>query len=405
MQTIQKPTQVIKQYTSYLFAGWTIIVLITLAYNMRTFRQDILREAVLQAKNYYELNMYYRVVLSEFGGMYVPIEKTKPNPFLAVPARDIVTITGQRLTLVNPAYLTRMVFDTIKSKSKLQIINKITSLKSLNPANMPDPWERQALLSFEQGKQETTEITVLNGRPYLRMIKPFLTEDSCLKCHGSQGYKTGDVRGGISIAIPLEFYYETEKKMRQATIATHGLLWLIVSFGLLVFARLTIRNSKAYEETKILALYDPLTKLANRRLLDIEFEKSFAKAKRYKNELSVIMADIDHFKEFNDSRGHESGDAVLIQIANILVKGIRETDLAVRYGGEEFFILLPQTNIGETRDIAERIRKEIELQTELTISMGIGAFHAEMANRDELVKQADEALYRAKRNGRNQVCA
>ena len=403
MQTVQAPTNVIRKYSRYLFLAWTFLVLISLGYNIRSLRQDILKEAVLQAKNYYELNMYYRVVLAGFGGIYVPIDKTPPNPYLSVPNRDITTKDGKRLTLVNPAYMTRIVFDTIKVKSNLRIINKITSLKSLNPANMPDAWEKNALLSFEKGQEEASEITSIEGRPYLRLIKPFVTEEGCLTCHGHQGYNPGDIRGGISIAIPLQSYYEAEKQTRKISAATHAILWLVVSLGLLLFTRMTLKNTKTYEETRDLALHDPLSGLANRRLLDIEFEKSFAKAKRYGNELSAIMADIDYFKEYNDTYGHEAGDRMLAKIAGIFLGGIRETDLAVRYGGEEFFILLPQTGLAEAVELAERIRKAVEAEAEITVSMGLSVFRKEMKNREEIIREADEALYRAKKNGKNRV--
>ncbi len=363
----------------------------------------MLQEAALEAKTYYELNMYYRVVLAQFGGIYVPIAKVPPNPYLPVLNRDITTNDGVQLTLVNPAYMTRMVFDAIKSKSKLPVINKITSLKSLNPANAPDAWEKSALLSFEKGQEEASEVTAIDGRPYLRLIKPFVTEEGCLRCHGHQGYKPGDIRGGISIAVPLQPYYEAEKQTQKATIATHGLLWLVVSFSLVLVTRRTLQNTRAYEETKVLALHDPLTNLANRRLLEIELEKGFAEAKRYGNQLSAIMADIDYFKEYNDAHGHEAGDIILAKVAVIFLRSIRETDLAVRYGGEEFFILLPQTSVAEAVEIAERIRKSVEEEAGLTVSLGISAYRKEMKDREEIIKEADEALYRAKQNGRNRV--
>jgi diguanylate cyclase (GGDEF)-like protein len=308
-----------------------------------------------------------------------------------------------RLTLVNPAYMTRMVFDIIKMKSKLPVINKITSLKSLNPANAPDEWEKIALLSFEKGGSEAFEVTSIEGNPYLRLIKPFVTEEGCLRCHGHQGYKPGDIRGGISIAVPLQPYYAAEKQTLRATIATHGLLWLLVSIGLAVVTRFTMQHTRAYEETRVLALHDPLTGLANRRLLSIEMEKSFAKAKRYGNQLTAIMADIDYFKEYNDTYGHEAGDMVLSKVAAVLLTGIRETDLAVRYGGEEFFVLLPQTSVTEAQEIAERLRTSVEKEAGLTVSLGISSFRKEMKNREEIIKEADEALYQAKQKGRNRV--
>jgi diguanylate cyclase (GGDEF)-like protein len=399
----KQPSNIIKRHGRYLFLAWTVIVLISLGYNIKFLHQIILDEAALEAKAYYELNMYYRVVLAQFGGIYVPIDKTPPNPYLPVLNRDIATNDGMKLTLVNPAYMTRMVFDSIKSKSKMPVINKITSLKSLNPANAPDDWEKNALLSFEKGQEEASEVTFIEGRPYLRLIKPFITESGCLRCHGHQGYKTGDIRGGISIAVPLQPYFDAEKKTQRATVATHGLLWFLVSLGLVVFTRMTVKNTRTYEETRILALYDPLTNLANRRLLDMELEKSFAKVKRYGNQLSAIMADIDYFKEYNDTHGHEAGDAILAKVAALFLRNIRETDLAVRYGGEEFFILLPQTSVAEAREIAERMRRSVEEEAGLTVSLGVATYHEDMKDREEVVKEADDALYRAKQNGRNRV--
>src|SRR3990172_2574665 len=402
-QMTKKPSNIIKRHGRYLFLAWTVIVLISFGYIIHARHRNMLQEAALGAKTYYELNMYYRVVLAQFGGIYVPIAKVPPNPYLPVLNRDITTNNGVQLTLVNPAYMTRIVFDTIKSKSKLPVINKITSLKSLTPANRPDDWEKSALISFEKGQEEASEVTTIDGKPYLRLIKPFVTEEGCLRCHGHQGYKPGDIRGGISIAVPLQPYYDAEKQTWKATAATHGILWLFVSLSLLLFTRMTLKNTKTYEETKILALYDPLTKLANRRLLDIEFEKSFAKAKRYGNQLSAIMADIDYFKEYNDTHGHEAGDVILAKVANLFLRGIRETDLAVRYGGGGFFFFFPQTSVAEAQEIAERIRKSVEDEAGLTISLGISAYRKEMKNREEIIKEADDALYRAKQKGRNRV--
>lgn len=398
-----RATNIIKKYGVYLSLSWTVIVIISLGLNIYVQHQDTIKKAVIQARTYCELNAFYRIVVSHMGGIYAPINAIAPNPYLPLLDRDVTTTDGKKLTLVNPAYMTRLVFDAIKEKTMLPVLNKITSLKSLNPINSPDAWEKEMLLAFESGRGEAVEVTNISGEPYLRLMKPFITEDSCLKCHGHQGYKQGDIRGGISIAIPLQPYYETESRTRNIIIKTHLLLWFIGSGILVLFTRITIKNARAHEETKILSLHDPLTKLANRRLMEIEFEKSFARTKRYGNELSVIMLDIDHFKEYNDVFGHKAGDELLTRIAHIVSEAIRDTDLAIRYGGEEFLILLPQTGESETFEVAERIRGTVEAETEITVSLGISVYNPNMQKKEEIINKADEALYRAKQKGRNRT--
>jgi len=165
---------------------------------------------------------------------------------------------------------------------------------------------------------------------------------------------------------------------------------------------IAIDNARLHEETKISSLQDPLTGLANRRILDVELKRNVAMAKRLKQSFSVIMLDIDYFKKYNDTHGHPAGDKLLIEIANVILKEIREIDLAVRYGGEEFLILLPETALAKASEAAERLRIKVEERTSVTISLGIASYNTDM-EKEELIKKADEALYQAKHMGRNRV--
>jgi diguanylate cyclase (GGDEF)-like protein len=161
-----------------------------------------------------------------------------------------------------------------------------------------------------------------------------------------------------------------------------------------------------------LSLTDALTGLANRRRFVTVLEQAFSHSQRQATPLGLIMADIDHFKKINDSYGHQSGDKVLTALAALLKTLTDDNILAARYGGEEFVLILPgnplETAVGE----AERLRRQIESLTfsgilanlRLTASFGVAAFpHAAIHTMDQLVWEADEALYRAKRNGRNRV--
>ena len=165
---------------------------------------------------------------------------------------------------------------------------------------------------------------------------------------------------------------------------------------------MAIDNAMLYEETRQSSLQDPLTELANRRLMDIEFERNLAMANRFDQPFSVIMLDIDNFKNYNDTHGHTAGDKILIKVARVISKETRGIDLDVRYGGEEFLVLLPRTGLEQASDVAERIRMSIEAKTEITVSLGVTVYHKKM-HQDEIIVNADNALYKAKQNGRNRV--
>jgi diguanylate cyclase (GGDEF)-like protein len=132
-------------------------------------------------------------------------------------------------------------------------------------------------------------------------------------------------------------------------------------------------------------------------------DKSLARANRYCEPLAVVMADLDHFKEVNDTHGHVEGDKLLTQVAGIIAQGIRQTDMVARYGGEEFLIMLPDADRENACLIAERIRREIEAHTRVTISLGVATYHPEKDSKEDLIGKADQALYQAKQGGRNQV--
>lgn len=153
---------------------------------------------------------------------------------------------------------------------------------------------------------------------------------------------------------------------------------------------------------------DPLTGLANRRALNQELERRIAQLQRQKTPLSLLLIDVDHFKQFNDSHGHQAGDEMLCMMARALRDTVRDMDLPTRYGGEEFAIVLPGTNQDEAKCAAERIRSavaEIELTfrgTKLRDTVSVGLAQAtEEDDPSSLIRRADDALYAAKEGGRN----
>jgi diguanylate cyclase (GGDEF)-like protein len=168
-----------------------------------------------------------------------------------------------------------------------------------------------------------------------------------------------------------------------------------------------IENSQAFEDTLIKAHTDTLTLLWNHGYFQYRLDEELMKAKSNSHSLSIMMLDLDDFKKFNDTYGHIQGDNALRRIAEVLREVCRETDIICRYGGEEFSIILPSTDRDAAYNIAESLRnavagKEI-LKNKFTVSIGLATFPQDGCDKDMLVKKADIALYKAKREGKNRV--
>jgi diguanylate cyclase (GGDEF)-like protein len=174
-----------------------------------------------------------------------------------------------------------------------------------------------------------------------------------------------------------------------------------------------VENARLYEETEQLAVTDGLTGAYNHRYFQNFFDRELNRAKRYKHPLSLIMIDIDHFKKFNDTFGHQVGDLVLKTVTEVVRRQAREVDLVSRYGGEEFMLVLPETGKKEAVLLAERIRLAVKKEklsdgTEktfpgITISLGVSSYPENGSEKAELIDHVDKALYRAKAGGRDLV--
>jgi len=175
----------------------------------------------------------------------------------------------------------------------------------------------------------------------------------------------------------------------------------------------TLRHFQRFSSVKNMAIYDTLTGLHNRRYFEERLEVEAQKCLGSNIPLTLVMVDIDFFKKVNDTFGHTEGDQVLCKVASLLKTSVRKKDTVARYGGEEFILILPETRLEESFVIAERIRRLVEstlfdvgkAQVNLTLSMGISNFPSHrVKSKEELTEMADQALYDAKRGGRNRVC-
>jgi diguanylate cyclase (GGDEF)-like protein len=180
-------------------------------------------------------------------------------------------------------------------------------------------------------------------------------------------------------------------------------------------AGLAIENSQLYEKTVIRAHSDSLTELWNHGYFQYILQAELEKARAQQSPLSLIMLDIDNFKVYNDTFGHRAGDQILKELASVLKNQSRKMDFVCRYGGEEFTILLPQTDEKEAFLIAERLRQDIERHyfsheeilpnKKLTVSLGLSSFPQNGSSPAELITHSDQALYEAKRRGKNNTCS
>jgi diguanylate cyclase (GGDEF)-like protein len=168
------------------------------------------------------------------------------------------------------------------------------------------------------------------------------------------------------------------------------------------------------ETLRAQAIRDPLTDLYNRRYLDETLVRELSRVQRKGAPLALVMVDVDHFKKLNDSAGHQAGDEVLKQVAHVLMNGVRREDVACRYGGEEFVLILPELGADGALERAERLRAQIEALPEeiaghkvgrITASFGVACAPGDGASSEGLLAAADAALYAAKRAGRNRVVA
>jgi diguanylate cyclase (GGDEF)-like protein len=175
-----------------------------------------------------------------------------------------------------------------------------------------------------------------------------------------------------------------------------------------------LQNALLHQELERLSVTDRLTELYNHGYFKQRLDEEFQRSVRFGHPLSLIMLDIDDFKEFNDSFGHPCGDRVLKSVSEVIRKNLRDMDIAARYGGEEFVVVLPETTCDGATMVAERIRVEVErvsheiadmVHVNRTVSIGVATYPGSASTAQALLEAADSAMYRGKRAGKNTVVA
>ncbi|MFC1748092.1 PAS domain S-box protein [Pseudomonadota bacterium] len=206
---------------------WTLISAVSLFWNVYNEKEHTQHVIKNEARAHFNKDQAFRYWATAHGGVYVPTNKRTPaNPSLGhIPERDIDTPSGKQLTLMNPAYMVRQLMEEYSELYGVK--GRIVSLKPLREKNAPDEWERKALLAFEQGVKEVFEIANIDGQPYLRLMSPMVTKEGCLKCHGIQGYKVGDIRGGVGVSVAMTPYLAIERDQIEKLMLSHVFIWLL----------------------------------------------------------------------------------------------------------------------------------------------------------------------------------
>ncbi len=205
------------------------------------------------------------------GGVYVPAtEKTRPDPHLAyMRERDIATPSGRKLTLISPPMILSQVHAL--SHEQVGLHGHITSLQPIRHQDTPDPWEKEALQAFSSGQSEASTEGTIDGKRYFRLMRPLVIEKSCLTCHAEQGYHVGDLRGGLSISVPMDSVWGTQWPDVIHRILTYTGIWLLGLLGIGVMSRaLKQQISQRYRaEHKLQEAHDLLEQRVTERIAEL----------------------------------------------------------------------------------------------------------------------------------------
>ncbi len=399
-------------YFWLIFFGWTLTLTLSYVANQTQYHAEIKEMARIQTRSAIDRDILFRQWNSMVGGVYVKITATQlPNKYLTIPERDVTTRSGVDLTLINPSYMTRQIHEL--GSRTLGLRGHITSLSPLRPQNSPDEWERVGLEMFHNKAKEFSGIHEIDGKTYMRLIKPLIVTKGCLRCHADQGYKIGDIIGGLSVSVPMAPFYTIQNFHLKHVLIWHCSVWFIAILIMSYWAhRLSDQIKKrqyAQEELRQQAMHDVLTGLPNRRLFFDRLNQALKRSRRDKNSVALLYVDLDGFKQVNDSFGHDVGDGLLKKVSETLMTCIREGDTLARLGGDEFCAILSHIETDDDATvvavrIVNALKKDFNIENRscrIGASIGISITPTDGETSAELLKNADSAMYAVKKQGKD----
>ena len=223
-------TLLLKQPTTWLFIPlfWAVIVFASWFWNAAQTREATYTHMASQGRDIFRIIEAARLWNAQHGGIYGLRSSASPsNPYLEVDEKDLTTPAGKPLTMINPAYMTRQLSEVILDQTGVRI--HITSLNPINPSNQANVWEAEALNKFEAGLHEHFAVALHENFAIAQFMRPLVARQACLKCHEKQGYKLGDIRGGISVSFDAKPFMAQIKKRNQQLASVHLLAWLLLS--------------------------------------------------------------------------------------------------------------------------------------------------------------------------------
>jgi signal transduction histidine kinase/CheY-like chemotaxis protein len=270
---------------------WSALIFLSLYSGIRSHEEHSILLATNQASDYWNKDSAFRAWATRHGGLYVkPDERTPPDPLLPhLPHRDVETKDGVKLTLMNPAYMMRQM--TEEFEELYGIKGKITGQVLLDPEgqrNRADSWELESLKQFDQGKSEIIQLTQINDEPYLRLMRPLIMTDGCVVCHGHLGFKVGDIRGGVSVSVPLVPFNIANESSKKQAIISHIVIWLMGIMGIIAIFYIESIKKNQIEKDKL------ARELINRsQKMDALGKLTGGIAHDYNNMLGVVLGYAD----------------------------------------------------------------------------------------------------------------
>ena len=275
-----------RRYFWLLACAWTAAVAGSLVWNLVQHADEVRSLTVQSARALLEKDLLYREWSILHGGVYVP--KLAPGKAAASAGgeeREVVTPSGRTLTLLDPVVVSRQVFDMQEQQTGIH--GHITSLRPVRATNRADDWERQALENFERGHKEVSSVETFHGEPCFRMMRPLVTVPACLRCHEETGRKPGEIRGGISVTVPMSRFVSPGTNLRLGM--AHLALWLVGMTGLIVGARNLQGHFQARQQAE-----------AERERLIAELQDALARVKTLRGLIPICAS----CKKIRDDHGY-----------------------------------------------------------------------------------------------------